>query len=86
LVIYLVFQNYIKGGTFQAPPFLYIQKAPKFIFLYILLSLVYGRSRLTKETPEGSVFELTLGKAPEGRPQGRAASPLHHPGGVDLYI
>jgi hypothetical protein len=41
---------------------------------------------LTQETPEGSVFELTVGKAPEGRPHGRHHPPHHHPGGVDLYI
>jgi hypothetical protein len=50
------------------------------------LSPVYGCVGLTKETPEGSVFMLTAGKAPEGRPRGLEI-PLHnHPGGVDLLI
>jgi hypothetical protein len=30
---------------------------------------------LTQETPEGSVFELTPGKAPEGRPRGFGSPP-----------
>jgi hypothetical protein len=30
---------------------------------------------LTQETPEGSVFELTPGKAPEGRRRGRMTPP-----------
>jgi hypothetical protein len=35
------------------------------------LLLTLGRAAtLTSETPEGSVFELTAGKAPEGRPRG----------------
>jgi hypothetical protein len=30
---------------------------------------------MTSETPEGSVFELTAGKAPEGRPRGSGRPP-----------
>jgi hypothetical protein len=41
---------------------------------------------MIQETPEGSVFELTVGKAPEGRPHGWQPPHNHHPGGVDLYI
>jgi hypothetical protein len=34
----------------------------------------HGHFTLIQETPEGSVFKLTVGKAPEGRPHGS-----HHP-------
>jgi hypothetical protein len=52
--------------------------------LYHFLSV--AQLPMTKETPEGSVFMLTAGKAPEGRPRGLEI-PLHnHPGGVDLLI
>jgi hypothetical protein len=37
----------------------------------LLLTLdTWSEATLTSETPEGSVFELTAGKAPEGRPRG----------------
>jgi hypothetical protein len=45
----------------------------------------HGHFTLIQETPEGSVFKLTVGKAPEGRPHGSHHPPHHHPGGVDLY-